>query len=73
MLIVGWISGAAGIIVGSPLDVMVLQARLQAPKSTTMTTEPLPTAWQTLTRMVKVEGVSSKDSARSWFGFRLAF
>ncbi|KAI9491065.1 mitochondrial carrier domain-containing protein [Zychaea mexicana] len=56
--IAGWISGAAGIIVGSPLD--VLKARLQAPKPAAgMTTEPLPTAWQTLTRMVKYEGASS--------------
>ncbi|CDH49381.1 mitochondrial carrier protein [Lichtheimia corymbifera JMRC:FSU:9682] len=54
----GWVGGAAGIIVGSPLD--VLKARLQAPRSTaTMNNEAPPSAWQTLTRLVRYEGINS--------------
>ncbi|KAI9312570.1 mitochondrial carrier domain-containing protein [Dichotomocladium elegans] len=57
--VAGWVGGVAGIIVGSPLD--VLKARLQAPKTVTAgaRNEPLPTAWQTLRRLVHYEGISS--------------
>ncbi|CAO3650634.1 unnamed protein product [Mucor hiemalis] len=61
--VAGWVGGAAGIIVGSPLD--VLKARLQAP--TTVSKDHLigtePTArmgsWQTLKNMIQTEGLGS--------------
>ncbi|KAK4520844.1 Septin spn4 [Mucor velutinosus] len=61
--IAGWIGGAAGIIVGSPLD--VLKARLQAPIRThsqlSIGSEPASRmgSWQTLRNMVQTEGLGS--------------
>ncbi|KAG1050791.1 hypothetical protein G6F43_006960 [Rhizopus delemar] len=49
----GWISGVAGIIVGSPLD--VLKARLQAP----MDKQQERGSWNTLKCMVQLEGIGS--------------
>ncbi|CEP09421.1 hypothetical protein [Parasitella parasitica] len=59
----GWIGGAAGIIVGSPLD--VLKARLQAPTGTSSRQSIHPESvdrmgsWQTLRNMVQTEGLGS--------------
>ncbi|KAI8891255.1 mitochondrial carrier [Backusella circina FSU 941] len=58
--IAGWIGGAAGILVGSPLD--VLKARLQAPKTNPVIGAELvqPSgSWQTLRNMVQTEGLGS--------------
>ncbi|ORZ02521.1 mitochondrial carrier domain-containing protein [Syncephalastrum racemosum] len=49
--VAGWVGGAAGIIVGSPLD--VLKARLQSP------THTRDGAWQTLRSLVKYEGTDA--------------
>ncbi|KAI7907822.1 mitochondrial carrier domain-containing protein [Cokeromyces recurvatus] len=57
--IAGWIGGAAGIIVGSPLD--VLKARLQAPttpKGALMSSDR-PSSWQTFKTMIQTEGLGS--------------
>ncbi|KAI8084406.1 mitochondrial carrier domain-containing protein [Gilbertella persicaria] len=58
--IAGWVGGAAGIIVGSPLD--VLKARLQAPivpKDPLIGSEQRMGSWQTLRNMIRTEGLSS--------------
>ncbi|KAG2180019.1 hypothetical protein INT43_003806, partial [Umbelopsis isabellina] len=58
---IGWVGGAAGILVGSPLD--VLKARLQAPRyeipGTANTPPPALTATQTMRNLVQMEGFSS--------------
>ncbi|CAO3696324.1 unnamed protein product [Umbelopsis ramanniana] len=59
--VAGWVGGAAGILVGSPLD--VLKARLQAPRldvpgNTNTPSQPL-TATQTFRNLVQMEGISS--------------
>ncbi|KAI9485303.1 MAG: mitochondrial carrier domain-containing protein [Benjaminiella poitrasii] len=59
---IGWISGAAGIIVGSPLD--VLKARLQAPTTpkNALIGSDLhyrASSWQTFKTMVQTEGLGS--------------
>ncbi|KAG0178590.1 hypothetical protein DFQ28_002454 [Apophysomyces sp. BC1034] len=56
----GWIGGASGILIGSPLD--VLKARLQAPKPAPTigtTTGQSATAWETLKQLVVTEGSGS--------------
>ncbi|SAM03022.1 hypothetical protein [Absidia glauca] len=56
--IAGWVGGAAGILVGSPLD--VLKARLQAPRQHHQLQQQQSVgAWHTLTQMVRIEGVGS--------------
>ncbi|KAI8374428.1 mitochondrial carrier domain-containing protein [Radiomyces spectabilis] len=57
--VAGWIGGAAGIIVGSPLD--VLKARLQAPRAAGLETYPSlsSSSWGTLKQMVTTEGIGS--------------
>ncbi|KAF7730835.1 hypothetical protein EC973_001353 [Apophysomyces ossiformis] len=56
----GWIGGASGIIIGSPLD--VLKARLQAPKVAPLVstgTGQTATSWETLKQLVVTEGSGS--------------
>ncbi|GAA5798324.1 hypothetical protein HPULCUR_003726 [Helicostylum pulchrum] len=58
--VAGWIGGAAGIIVGSPLD--VLKARLQAPVAPKVIGTELNNrmgSWQTLRNMIQTEGLGS--------------